>query len=109
MSIVPVLYDPGFVITVPADGLAPLGARPSADTLLTETLQVFFKVSSLVNRVIIGSGNVNDLSPAWCQAIIWINDELLWIGQMQTFSHKRINLQMLSAKNICHFVSGSMC
>ena len=32
------IWDPNFVITVPADGLAPNGARPSAGTVMTVTL-----------------------------------------------------------------------
>ena len=33
--------DPNLVITLPADALAPNGARPSADTMLTEKLGMF--------------------------------------------------------------------
>ena len=36
------LQGPYFVIAVPADGLAPLGARPSAGTVMTEKLDIYF-------------------------------------------------------------------
>ena len=36
------IWDQYLVITVPADGLAPNGARPSAGTVLTIKLNMFF-------------------------------------------------------------------
>ena len=38
------IRDPNLVITVPADGLAPNGARPSTGTVLTTELQVFCEI-----------------------------------------------------------------
>ena len=35
------MWDPDFDSTVPADGLAPSGARPSAGTVLTEKFNIF--------------------------------------------------------------------
>ena len=35
------IRPPGLVITVSADGLAPSGARPSADTVLIKILDMF--------------------------------------------------------------------
>ena len=43
------IQDPNFVITVPADVLAPNGARPSPGTVLTENLDMFsFKFRCLL-------------------------------------------------------------
>ena len=59
------------------------------------------------NPTIIGSDN--GLSPGGCQAIIWTNTRILWIGplgtnfseisiEFNTFSSKKMHLKMLSAK-----------
>ena len=54
-------------------------------------------------------GSDNGLSPGWCQAIIWTNAGILFIGilgtnfseilsEIHVFSFKRMHLKMLSAK-----------
>ena len=54
-------------------------------------------------------GSDNDLSPGWCQAIIWINDGILAIGplgtnfseilsEIHTFSFKKMHFKTQSAK-----------
>ena len=55
------MWNPNFVINVPADGLIPNGARPSAGTVLTEKLNLF---SSSLYMVI--NDSVYPLGAGWC-------------------------------------------
>ena len=43
--LVPYKHDPTLVIILPADGLAPNGARPSAGTVLTEKSDIFLSLA----------------------------------------------------------------
>ena len=46
------IYDTSLVITVPADGLAPNGARPSAGTLVTTKLCIIYSFNNLLISIL---------------------------------------------------------
>ena len=77
------------------------------------------RVSHICVSKLTSIGSDNGLSPAWRQAIIWINAGILLTGplgthlsevliKIHTFSFKKIHLKMSSGK-LRPFVSASMC
>ena len=119
------------VSIVRTNGLASSGARTSADTVMSKfrycinTGVAFDGLThwGRVTHICVGKltiiGSNNGLSPRRRQAIIWTNAGIVLIGPLgtnfseisigiQTFSFKKMQLKMSSAK-WRPFVSASMC